>query len=214
MHDDDFEIFEELMGDGDEEPELTPTWRATIRGEKLMLTGWAQWMITGGPLGALLPARARSGVTIADLTVHGAEEDEISVSFLVRAKSAPERAEAVLIDWAGKVGHRRVWLPDRLVEIEPDPEAIARASVRCEACHAKWSDATPEFWLGVREAKAFPKWCPVCGCELPQGATGAMSNTHAKPTESRQVRRRRGDRERHRHNRSVRGGECGHRGHH
>ena len=189
MHDD-FEIFEELMGNGNEdEPELTPTWRATIRGEKLMLTGWAQWMITGGPLGALLPARARSGVTIADLTVHGAEGDEISVRFLVRARRTEDRAEELLIDWAGKVGHRRVWLPDRLVEIEPDPEAITRASVRCDVCHAKWSDATPEFWLGVREARAFPKWCPVCGCELSQWVTGAMDGTRAKAAEPRRVRR-------------------------
>lgn len=171
------ESFFDLTDDDEEqtEPDPTPTWRATIRRDKLMLTAWAPWLITGGPLGTLLPARARSGVTIADLTVHGADEDEVSARFLVRAKSA-EAADELLIDWAGKVGYRRVWLPDRLVEIERDPEAIDSASVRCDVCHAKWSDATPEFWLLVHDAKAFPKWCPVCGCELPQWTTRPTDN--------------------------------------
>ena len=86
-------------------------------------------------------------------------------------------------------GHRRLWLPDRLVEIERDPEAITHASVRCDVCHARWSDGTPEFWLGVREAKAFPKWCPVCGCELPQWVTRAMDGTRARAAEPPRVRR-------------------------
>ena len=169
------EHFQHLPEESDDEPELTPTWRATIRRGKLMLTGWAPWLITGGPLGSLLPARARSGVTIADLTLHGADEDEVSVRFLVRAKPT-EPADDLLIDWASKVGYRRVWLPDGLVDIERDPQAMTRASVRCDVCHARWSDATPEFWLGVRQAKAFPKWCPMCGSELPQWATRPTEN--------------------------------------
>lgn len=166
--DEDFEeIFDELLG-GDGEPEPTPTWRATIRGGRLMLSGWAPWLITGGPLGNLLPARARAGVTIADLTVHGADNDEISVRYLVRAEPE-DQAQEILLDWAQRVGHKRVWLPDcSVVELEPNPERITRVSVRCDVCRARWSDGTPEFWLGVREAKAFPKWCPVCGCELAQ----------------------------------------------
>lgn len=169
------EHFQHRPEESDDEPELTPTWRATIRRGKLTLTGWAPWLITGGPLGTLLPARARSGVTIADLTLHGADDDEVSVRFLVRAKPT-EPADDLLIDWASKVGYRRVWLPDGLVDIERDPQAMTRASVRCDVCLARWSDATPEFWLGVRQEKAFPRWCPMCGSELPQWVTRPTEN--------------------------------------
>lgn len=165
--DDDFdEIFNELTGADTGDP--TPTWRATIRRGRLMLTSWAPWLITGGPLATLLPARARAGVTIADLTIHGADNDEVSVRYLVRAEPE-EEAQEVLLDWAQQVGHKRVWLPDCImVELEPDPEQIARVGVRCDVCRAHWSDESPEFWLGVRGARVFPKWCPVCGCEMAQ----------------------------------------------
>ncbi len=167
--DEDFdENFGELTGGASDEPELTPTWRATIRRGRLMLTGWAPWLITGGPMGSLLPARARAGVTIADLTVHGPDNDELAVRYLVRAEPEDE-AQEVLLEWAQRVGHKRVWLPDCImVELEPDPDQITDVSVRCDVCRAHWSDGTPEFWLAVRDAKAFPKWCPVCGCELAQ----------------------------------------------
>ena len=157
------ETFEELFGE-DVEPD--PTWRATIRRGRLMLTNWAPWLITSGPPSNLLPARARAGVTIADLTIHGAENDEVSVRYVVRAEN--DHADEVLLDWAQRVGHKRVWLPDHMVELDPDPELIVPMTVRCDVCRARWSDGTPEFWLVVREGKAFPKWCPICGCELAQ----------------------------------------------
>ena len=83
--DDDFnEQFDEIFGGEGDTPDLTPTWRATIRRGRLMLTGWAPWLITGGPMGNLLPERARSGVTIADLTIHCEDQNEVSVHYLVR----------------------------------------------------------------------------------------------------------------------------------
>jgi hypothetical protein len=165
--DDDFDqIFNELDGDTADTPE--PTWRATIRRSRLTLTNWAPWLITGGPLGTLLPGRARAGVTIADLTIHGAEQDEISVRYLVRAESGDE-AQEVLLAWAQRVGYTRVWLPDCvMVELDPDPDQLTRVHVRCDVCLSRWSDGSPDFWLGVRAAKTFPKWCPMCGCEMSQ----------------------------------------------
>lgn len=153
---------------GDDAPELTPSWRATIRRGRLTLTSWAPWVVTGGPLGNLLPARARAGVTIADLTPHGTDCSEISVRYLARAEPA-EEAQEILLRWAQQVGYRRVWLPDCiLVELDPDPDQLTTVGVRCDVCRARWADGTPEFWLGVREAKVFPSWCPLCGCEMAQ----------------------------------------------
>ena len=164
--DEDFnEIIDELTGDGDGPP--APTWRATIRGRRLTLTAWAPFLITNGPLGNLMPGREADGITIADLTVHGEDEDELSVRFYALGTTI-ERAEAVLIEWATRVGYRRLWLPDRLVPIEPEPEQLGTASVRCPTCRARWQDGSPEFWLLVKGGGTFPKWCPMCGCELPQ----------------------------------------------
>jgi hypothetical protein len=166
MDDFDFDELFELLEDGDDEPD--PSFRATIRRGRLTLTNWAPWLFRCGPLGALVRERERCGVAIADLTLHGEDDDEVSVRFYA-AGPKREEAERILIEWAARVGYRRVWLPDRLVEIEPAPEqTIGTAAVRCPTCLAHWADAQPEFWLQVRESGAFPMWCPACGCELPQ----------------------------------------------
>ena len=158
--DDDFnEQFDEIFGGEGDTPELTPTWRATIRRGRLMLTGWAPWLITGGPMGNLLPERARSGVTIADLTIHCEDQDEVSVHYLVRTDRDYD-PEEILADWAQQVGHRRIWFPDRMVELPPDPDQITGVTVRCDNCRARWSDGTPEFWLGVRRGEGVSEVVP------------------------------------------------------
>jgi hypothetical protein len=165
-HDDLNETLDEGLGDdGDGRP--APTWRATIRGRRLMLTNWAPWLVHGGPQTKLLTEREQAGFTIADLTVHGQDDDEVSVRFYAVGTEV-ERAEELLIEWATRVGYRRLWLPDRLVAIEPQPDKLGTASVRCPTCRAVWQDSSPEFWLTVKRGSVFPKWCPVCGCELPQ----------------------------------------------
>lgn len=175
-----FEFDDGLPGNPVIEPESPPTWRATIRAGKLMLTAWTPWLFTSGPVASLLPSDARTPVTIADLTIHGRDNDEISARFCLR-REPYEKAEDILVEWARQVGYKRFWLPDRLLELERDPEALTRASVRCDICRAKWSDATPEFWLIVRASKAFPRWCPACGCELPQWTTEPTDNPKLHP---------------------------------
>jgi hypothetical protein len=149
-----------------------PTYRATIRNGHLTITGWAPWLARGGPLGSLLRARERAEVAIADLTTHGEDNEEFSVRFHAAGRLR-EEAERVLLEWASRVGYLRVWLPDRMIEIEPSPAQIGTASVRCPTCRARWADSTPDFWLSVREQGAFPMWCPLCGCELPQWTVSA-----------------------------------------
>lgn len=164
-HDHIDDLIDEWLGDDGDEP-AAPTWRATIRGRRLTLTEWAPWLARGGPQTKLLSEREQAGYTIADLTIHGAADDEISVRFY--AVDDLERAEELLTAWATRVGYRRLWLPDRLVSLEPQPEALGTASVRCPTCRATWSDSSPEFWLMVKRSSLFPKWCPICGCQLPQ----------------------------------------------
>jgi hypothetical protein len=156
----------------DEPPD--PTWRATIRRGGLTLTGWAPFLISEGPLATLLPARERAGVTIADLTIYGADDDEVSVRYLALG-TGREVADAKLTKWAQTVGYSRLWLPNRLVDLQPTA-LIGEASVRCPTCRSQWRDSTPNFWSIVRDAGSFPKWCPMCGCELPQWTVGELSD--------------------------------------
>ena len=163
---DDFdEILEDLDGGG--EPD--PTYRATIivRTGRVSVTGWAGWLACGGAFGKLLRERERAGVAIADLTTTGADDDELIARFYADGGDL-EAAEEALVEWASHVGYRRIWLSNRVAELEPSGEQIGPAHVRCPTCRAGWADATPEFWLMVRKQGEFPRWCPVCGFELPQ----------------------------------------------
>lgn len=172
------ELIDELGGDDENPPD--PSWRATIRGRRLMLTGWAPWLVRTGPLAKLLREREAEGVTIADLTVHGEDDDEISVRFLALG-TEPERAEQLLIDWAERLGYRRLWLSDRLVSLGDRPEKLGAAAVRCPTCRVGWEDDSPEFWLYAKEAGTFPKWCPICGCELPQWTVASRRASASTP---------------------------------
>lgn len=188
----DFDEFIDDLVAGEDDGLPAPTWRATIRRGQLTLTNWAPFLATNGPLGSVFPGRQRAGVAIADLTIHGDDADEVSVRYWAEGTDRAV-ADALLTTWAEDVGYRRLWLPDFVVELEPHPERLERAAVRCPTCRAHWSDGTPEFWLLVRGAKVFPKWCPLCGCELPQWqvvppATRRKSNRGSSGDERKSVR--------------------------
>ena len=197
----DFEddFIEELAGQfGNETP--IPTWRATIRRGKMMLTGWAPFLTTNGPMGKLFEDCERAGVAIADLTVLGDEGGALGVRYWAKGPD-PEETYEVLASWAEDVGYEKLWLEDCIVvDLQRRPERLKRATVICPVCRSRWSDATPEFWLTVRNAKQFPKWCPLCGCEMPQwtveeadGAGAAAEERAERISELRAERRAKGN---------------------
>ncbi len=167
MADDDFNP--ELDSDFDAETGVPdPTFRATIRKGRVMLTAWANWLAAGGMWNGMLDARSRAAVAIADITVVGEDDSEVMVRFLNDGR-AHDEAVAALCDWAQCVGYRRIWIDDRVeVILDDEPAIIAKAEVRCPTCGSRWRDSTPEFWALVRKMGAFPKWCVICGWELPQ----------------------------------------------
>ncbi len=187
---DDFDETTEELGDEDAVPDDPPTYRATIlpRTGRVSLTGWAPWLARGGALGKLLRERERAGVAIADLSVTGADSDEVIARFYSDG-GALSASEDALVEWASHVGYRRLWLSDRMVALDPAPEQIGHATVRCPTCRAGWADANPEFWLMVREQGEFPRWCPVCGFELPQWRVGPQRPS-ARPRRPRPTTRR------------------------
>jgi hypothetical protein len=151
-------------------PQDDPDFRATITHNRLSLVGWHDQLFRPSAPAAH-HFRPRAGVVIADLTVirddDGNPEELIVAVHSGTLRGAPRRR---LLDWAAALGYRRVWLPDEIVELEPDEGMGELAETRCPNCRARWADREFEFWSMVRRSGFFPLVCPVCGGDLPQWA--------------------------------------------
>jgi hypothetical protein len=167
--DDEFDDFDndgllEAPSDDDE-----PSFRATIVGNRLRLVCWTGYLAHGGPLGGIARSRGEDAVTIADLTVVlGSDSQRELIVEPIAEGPDPELAEEVLIEWARTVGYARIWLAGRVVDLEPPAQPLGQASIDCPTCHVHWSDGTPAFWAEVFRCGSFPRWCMVCGGDLPQ----------------------------------------------
>ena len=102
---------------------------------------------------------------LADLT--RLDDGELLVTFVPR-DGANDWARHALLEWAARVGWRRVWLDDRVVDLGEQPAVIGRARVRCPTCGMRWEDERPEFWDHVRGDGWFPPSCLACGGSLPE----------------------------------------------
>jgi hypothetical protein len=145
----------------------SPDFRVTLRRDGVVrLVDWVPWLTTGGPLHTLLDARGRAGVCIADLTV--VRDDDGTATELVvdvRCGDRPAHRQA-LVDWAARVGYRRVWMDGEVIDVAPTPGG--RAETRCSGCRVRLVDAGVPFWDFVRQRGAFPAACCLCGADLPQ----------------------------------------------
>jgi hypothetical protein len=146
---------------------LSPWCRATITRDSVTLNPWVPALIRGGPASMALERLAEHGVALADLYADGEPlEEELVVRYVARSRT--QASDATLLAWAETVGYRRVWLPDRVVDLEPAEGDLGLAQTTCRTCGLQWRDDTPEFWEGVRHAGAFPAFCMACGSSLPE----------------------------------------------
>jgi len=142
-----------------------PWCRATIHRGRITLNPWRPVLIRGGPAAMALEPLAAHDVAVADL--HLPAEGELEVRFVPGSPRPPGTADAILA-WAANVGFMRVWLPDRVADVEPDAEPLGCAEVRCPTCGLGWHDDSPDFWAAVHAARSFPGWCAACGGSLPE----------------------------------------------
>jgi hypothetical protein len=145
----------------------TPCCRATItQGTIVTLTEWLPWLVEDGPYRELLDDVSQRGIVLADLTiVAGDRGRELIVRFIPDGPGTDEAADA-LLDWAGTVGHRRVWLPDRVVDVAESLVPAEPVESTCRNCYTTWEDSSASFWLIVRRHGRFPSICIVCGHPL------------------------------------------------
>ena len=139
--------------------------RATIAGGQVTLNPPLTGTITGGPA-AMALARLQ-GVVIVDLRHAGQDDRELVATVPPNAPPLRAAARRVLADWAALVGYRRLWLADRVLELDPPPP-VGTATVRCPTCASEWADSSEAFWAVVRANGHFPGYCPACGGSLPE----------------------------------------------
>jgi hypothetical protein len=139
--------------------------RATIAAGELTLNPPLRGTITGGP--AAMTFARLAGVAIVDLRRSGADDDELVATLPPNAPPLQRAARRALSDWAALVGYRRLWLADRVLELDPPPP-VGAVRVRCPTCTSEWADSSPGFWAWVREHHHFPGFCPACGGSLPE----------------------------------------------
>jgi hypothetical protein len=141
-----------------------PTCRATIRDGRVTLNRWRPGLAGAGPE----PAALRT-VTAALADLRMSPDRELIVTPVARAPWT-EAAEDAILRWAPTAGHRRVWLPNRVVDLDEALAAIGTAAVDCPTCSAHWEDGAVAFWGRVREDGWFPGTCLACGGSLPEWA--------------------------------------------
>ncbi len=157
------EMVEELIA----QEGVTPTFRATIRGGQVWLSAWSPEMAIpkDGP-----DRKPASEVAVAELTVTKVGEEDgrrdLIARFLLRSEGDDDLGP--LIDWAARTGYSMLWLPDRLVELEIDPNRLGEASTSCPTCGAHFTHDDPGFWAEVLSRGYFPDTCNYCGCSLPE----------------------------------------------
>jgi hypothetical protein len=167
---------EELMAEFEAEEEAydagvpRPRYRATHRDGRLMIISHCDALAPEGPVLTMLENSDRSDLLIADLaeSVDGGRSRTWELTVTVLTPGEPsEEAEESILTWAGNVGFRRAWLPDRVIPLEGRPSFRSKASVRCENCGHTWRNRGRGFWSQVRKYRGFPPGCLLCGADLP-----------------------------------------------
>ena len=158
-----------------------PTCRATIRDGTVTLNAWRPGM---GPRGPLKAGYTHVTASIADL--EQLDENELIV-VPVRGTPWDDVAGDLLLVWAARVGYRRVWLPDRAVDLDVLAEC-GWAAVTCPTCGALWEDGGPDFWESVRGDGWFPPSCLACGGSLPEWSVVSDPGADVRLPEGHRVR--------------------------
>lgn len=157
--------------DNDSHNQHPPLYRMTVTLGRIHLEPWCEALAPVAPGAPALRDAASRGVFLADMyhvTVEDCERREIAVSPLDPEAPIPAFVSEALVTWATAVGKHRVWLPDGILEIEPEGVPAGAARVTCATCGSNWSNHDEEFFAMVRKFGCFPPACWMCGRSIGQ----------------------------------------------
>ena len=147
------------------------TCRAVIRNGRVTITQRPMHLMARMTM-AYTEALREAGTTMCDLELDdgGIGNRELTVSFIPSGSGTPEAIDT-LLEWAAVAGCCRVWLPDRVVELDaglvPHPDDLEAAE--CPVCgvipfdHTSADDVAKSRTRGLR-----PRLCPVCSSRVPE----------------------------------------------
>jgi hypothetical protein len=150
-----------------EEPLPThPHLRAAISGtDSLTLIPWGFRLKSTGQLAA---EQGDDQTQFADLYLIGPPGAREVIVAHDRPEVLSNRARSALLDWAALVGHRRIWLPQEVVDLPSAFSPIEAASTECAVCGIRLCAGGFGFWMAVRSTGWFPNRCSACGGHLAQ----------------------------------------------
>lgn len=144
--------------------------RAIIRNGRLTLTHRPMFLQARRTL-TYARALEAAGTVICDLEIErGATGSDLIVRFVPEGSENDDATETLLA-WAELAGFGRVWLPDRLIELNdtlvPDPRTLE--AIACPTCGIEDSDfLTADALAMLRRRGHLPRLCPVCGEHKPE----------------------------------------------
>ncbi len=142
--------------------------RVTYREGRLLVIHWADVLAEQGPVLTLLEDSELEDLLIADLAESRDSEGRWELTMrLLTADGPSPPAERAILDWASDVGYRRIWLPDRVVNLSRRQGFNSRVKVHCHNCGQTWHDSGRAFWSHVVKQRSFPTFCRLCGADLP-----------------------------------------------
>jgi hypothetical protein len=143
-----------------------PDLRAVIQPGGITLNTWHPGLITGGPALKAL-AELPPAIVLADLTIISDEDGREVIVCYVAPAAGTAVAQAELLKWAQRVGYRRVWFPDAVIDVPSGVES-GEVSTTCGVCGLEWQDGGAGLWAFVAEYGFFPTSCPACGSCMPE----------------------------------------------
>jgi hypothetical protein len=148
-----------------EQSELsTPDFRVALMGREVSLVEWDPRLNTT----SILARQGQGGTRYADLWFVGRHGDHDVLVTHDHPDGIDEQMREVLCEWATVVGHRRIWFPKDVVELDGPLPECRRASTICRSCDRAISAEGLDFWSKVRACGTFPNRCSACGGILPQ----------------------------------------------
>jgi len=152
-----------------------PLFRAIIKGDVLTLVPPYNAVRGSEDIRRHLEQPVNSGLALADLTTDPRTDGRKDLIVAPHGEVS-ENAQEVLVRWAEAVGYRRVWLPDRVVDLDFPPLYVAE--VTCPTCGFHQRGEGIEFWASIRDRGSFPGMCELCGGILPQWHVEPVPESH------------------------------------
>ena len=155
-----------------------PLFRATVTRDSITFNAWRPSLLKPASRRAARVRALERDVLIADVHVLRNALDETSelvITPLERVSVMPDFAVRAVERWATVVGHDRIWLPDRVIDVPRATLRAAAAHVTCAVCGTQDSAGGARFFDALRRHGDFPPLAAPAAPRCPNGRSTKLS---------------------------------------